>query len=119
MTQTTWIPQAHNIKETETHYIMYSGTSFENAEKIINYGAHEGIYLTTDPDFASNYGEAIVVFQVPKTISVSPKDGYEFPFEAELDSWGTHSIILWQPFVAKVIGFDSADKVVEAHYYTA
>lgn len=115
---TTWVPLANDVKTEGESYVMYSGTDESNAEKIIQYGAHEGIYLTTDPSFASQYGEVIVKFLVPKNIKVSPsKQHDENLYDAELDIWGTHSIIAHNPYVITAVSFDNAEKVIEVHYY--
>jgi hypothetical protein len=96
---------------------MYSGTDESNAKKIVASGAHEGIYLTTDPDFAMNYGDFIVIFLVPKDIKVSLSKEFDFTFDAELDTWGNHAIIVHNPEAVKVLGMGSADEVVGEHYF--
>jgi hypothetical protein len=117
LTEINWTPQAQDVKEQGEHYIMYSGTDKANAEKILERGAHEGIYLTTDPDFALNYGDYIVKFLVPKSLKVSPSNEYSFEFDAEWDTWGKHAIIAHNPEKIKAVSFDTADKMVSEHYY--
>jgi hypothetical protein len=107
---------ANHIRVEGDSYLMYSGTDKTNAEKIVAVGAHEGIYLTTDPDFALNYGDHIVVFLVPKNIKVSPAKEFDFNFDAEMDTWGTHAIIIHNPEAVKAIKFDEAEAIVDEHY---
>lgn len=116
MSQVNWIPEANGILTEGESYVMYSGTDEANAKKIMSVGAHEGIYLTTDPDFAMNYGDHIVKFLVPKALKVSPAGEYGYEFDAEWDTWGKQAIIVHNPDAIKAVEFGEAETIVGKHY---
>ena len=112
-------PQGVNdVKTSGNNYVMYSGTSKENAKKIVKDGPHEGIYLTTDPSFAQEYGSHVVTFHVPKNIRTSAAGKYDpNKHDAEMDTWGNHAFILHNPSAVTAIKHGTATKAVSEHYY--